>query len=148
MRMALILSEVECVVISFALRAARAPSALHGSCLTPHDRIDITAWQERATLAGFDRMVIHDRDDGDASDVGNFLSVHRSGEAWSRWGFARAGGRLRAWCCLSGADVGEFDSMADALEQVLCNAPRKLPELPATTNLIYLPRALRMGSAA
>ncbi len=141
-------SEVEGVVISFALRAARAPSALHGTCLTPHDRIDISAWQERAVLAGFDRMVIHDRDDGDASEVGNFLSVYCCGQAWSRWGFARAGRRLRAWCCLTGADVGEFDSMADALEHVLCRAPAKLTALPARTNLIYLPNALRMGSAA
>ena len=141
-------SAVEGVVVSFAFHAARAPSALQGSCLTPHDRIDVTAWQERAGQAGFDRMVIHDRDDGDASEVGNFLSVYRSGQAWSRWGFARSGRRLRAWCCLTGADVGEFDSMADALEQVLCSLPAKAPVPPVATNLIYLPRAVRMGSAA
>ena len=64
-------------------------------------------------------MVIHNRDCGDAQEVGNFLSVYRRGESWSRWGFARYGAVIRAWCCLSGADVGEFASLAQALASVL-----------------------------
>ena len=81
--------------------------------------MEMTEWQDAARLAGFDRMVIHDRDEGDALEVGNFLSVHRRGEAWSRWGFAREGAAIRAWCCLTGADVGEFATMSEALTAVL-----------------------------
>lgn len=81
--------------------------------------MDIMRWQDRARLAGFDRMVIHDREEGDSFDIGNFLSVHRSGEAWSRWGFARKGPVVTAWCCLTGTDVGTFASLSEAFEAVL-----------------------------
>ncbi len=100
-------------------------TAATGACLTPHDRIVVTRWQDRARSAGFDRMVIHDRDDGDASDVGNFLSVYSNGQAWSRWGFARVGLLVRAWCCLTGSDVGQFPTLDDALTAVLENGVAK-----------------------
>ncbi len=130
-------------VISFALHAARAPTEVQGSCLTPKDRMQVGAWQEKARQAGFDRMVIHDRDEGDASEVGNFLSVYSSGQAWSRWGFARAGKCIRAWCCLTGADVGEFASMNEALTSVLRGSREvdfSSEEVDAEdeTNLVYL----------
>jgi hypothetical protein len=81
--------------------------------------MDVTGWHEAARLAGFDRMVIHELDNGDAVGVGNFLSVYRRGEAWSRWGFARKDATIRAWCCLTGADVGEFETLGAALAAVL-----------------------------
>jgi hypothetical protein len=128
--MSLTQPEVAGVVISFAFHAARADAsvqreAAQGRCLTPHDRIIVTRWQDRARAAGFDRMVIHDRDEGDASDVGNFLSVHCNGQSWSRWGFARAGRQIRAWCCLTGSDVGQFATLDDALAAVLENVAVK-----------------------
>ena len=108
-------------------------------------------WREAARDAGYDRMVIHDRDEGDASEVGNFLSVHRSGQAWSRWGFARAGTRIRSWCCLSGADVGEFASLNEALSTVLAGvseAPLCQPRVEAPSNLVHLSFNKRVESAA
>ena len=136
-------------IISFALHAARAPSELQGSCLTAQDRMQVGFWQVRAREAGFDRMVIHDRDEGDATEVGNFLSVYRRGQAWSSWGFARAGSRLRAWCCLTGTDVGEFTSMDAALATVLkIEAAEKPQAAAAVSNLITLQFNKRVGSAA
>ncbi len=108
-------------------------------------------WQDRARQAGFDRMVIHDRDEGDASEVGNFLSVHLRGQAWSRWGFARGGNTVRAWCCLTGADVGEFASMNEALTAVLRGAGDVSlgePDGPEASNLIHLSFPKRVESAA
>jgi len=130
--------EIAGIVIAFAPHAARSPAAAQGMCLTPLDRIVVTTWQDRARLVGFDRMVIHDRDPGDATEVGNFLSVYRSGQAWSRWGFARHGHVVRAWCCLTLADVGEFSCMAEALEDVL----------EGMAQVATRGRARRVGSAA
>ena len=113
--------------------------------------MQVSFWQDRARQAGFDRMVIHDRDDGDASEVGNFLSVYLSGQAWSRWGFARAGASIRAWCCLTGADVGEFASMNEALAAVLRGAAGDAcdePDGAEASNLVYLSFPKRVGSAA
>ena len=111
--------EVAGVVISFARYASRAPVQSTESCLTSRDRTDLANLRERARLAGFDRLVEHGRDDGDSADVGEFLTVYRSGEAWSRWGFARAGTVVRAWCSLTGVDVGEFRSLREAFGAVL-----------------------------
>ena len=106
-------------VIAFFPRAALSVSASDASCLTPRDRMEATGWHDAARVAGYDRLVIHNRDCGDAQEVGSFLSVYRRGESWSRWGFARDRGKIRAWCCLSGADVGEFASLGEALASVL-----------------------------
>ncbi len=138
-------------VISFPVHAARAPTGAQDSCLTPKDRMQVGFWRDRARHAGFDRMVIHDRDEGDASEVGNFLSVYLRGQAWSRWGFARAGACIRAWCCLTGADVGEFASMSEALTAVLRGSgdiPLGETDGPEASNLIYLSFPKRVGSAA
>lgn len=138
-------------VISFALHAARVPPVAQGSCLTPQDRMQVGFWQDRARQAGYDRMVIHDRDEGDASEVGNFLSVYLRGQAWSRWGFARSGAYIRAWCCLTGADVGEFTSINEAMTSVLRGigdvSPRE-PDGGTASNLIHLSFPKRVGSAA
>lgn len=108
------------IIIAFAARAASAPPRGHFCArLSPHDRIEVTRKQDLARQAGYDRMVIHDRDAGDAAEVGNFLSVYRSGEVWSRYGFARKGDSVTAWCSLTGADIGAFDTLADALQTVL-----------------------------
>jgi hypothetical protein len=153
------LSQVAGVVVDFAAHggrhqlAAQAGSFSRATCLTPRDRIEVTRWQERARKSGYDRMVIHDRDALDDMDVGNFLSVYRSGEAWSRWGFVRDGAIIRSWCCLSGADVGEFENLSDSLEAVLVGSAVKRA---ATAPVVHLHRASavvtdlrsRFGSAA
>jgi hypothetical protein len=115
--------------------------------------MELTRWQDQARQLGYDRMVIHTRDDLDDVAVGNFLSVYRSGEAWSRWGFVRDGAIIRSWCCLSGADVGEFESLGDGLEAVLSGAAVKRA---AAAPVVQLHRASavvtdlrsRFGSAA
>ena len=113
-------STVAGTVISFTQRRPSAAAALaFASCLTARDRMDIFDWQEAAKVAGYDRMVIHDRDYGDAQEVGNFLSVYRHGESWSRWGFARQGRTISSWCCLTSMDMGRFASLRDALGAVL-----------------------------
>ena len=131
-------------VIAFTSRATRLaaiqPSA---SRLTPQDRMQINAWQDAARASGYDRMVIHDRDAGDACEVGNFLSVHCSGQAWSRWGFARNRSRIDVWCCLTGADIGAFATMAEALQRVLLDTPAT--DKPSGNVIALRPR---LGSAA
>ena len=106
--------------------------------------------RERARLEGFDRLVVHDRDNGDASEVGEFLTVYRSGEAWSRWGFARAGNAVRAWCSLTGVDVGEFRTLREAFGAVLFKDGEAELENEVMSNLIpfRMMCSARMGSAA
>ena len=99
-------------------------------------------------------MNIHECDGDTDGEYGDFVCLHRTGEAWSRWGFARKGARINVWCCLTGADIGEFPSMAAAFEAVLPSAPLA-PSKPQTNTAVvtaFVPRlrqsANHLGSAA
>ena len=112
-------TKVEGIVISFTRRMASTTAPANASCFTPRDRMDVSDWRDAARAAGYDRMVIHNRDYGDAQEVGDFLSMSRRGQSWSRWGFARQGRFVNGWCCLTSMDMGRFDSLNDALGAVL-----------------------------
>ena len=143
--MSFIQPEVADTVISFARYATRATAQLNETCLTSRDRMDIANVRERARQGGFDRLVVHGRDEGDASDVGDFLTVYRDGEAWSRWGFARAGGIVRAWCSLTGVDVGEYRTLREAFGAVLFKDDEAETEDEVVSNLI--PFRMMCGAA-
>jgi len=123
-----------------------APKPRAAAYLTPLDRMEIHRWREHASRLGYDRMVIHDREPGDFSEMGNFLSVYRAGESWSRWVFARNGSVVSVWCSLTGADMGEFPSLQVAFQTVM-PAPAGLrpavPEPYSNVVMHFLPRLRR-----
>jgi hypothetical protein len=107
-------------VIPFAPRAAGVGgTALTGARLSMRDRMDVTSWQEPARACGYDRLVIHERTPCDPPDIDSFLSIYRHGESWSRWGIARCGASVLAWCSVSGKDFGRFASVSEALGSLL-----------------------------
>ena len=110
-------------IIPFARRAVQ------GVRLSMRDRMDVTSWQESARQFGYDRLVIHEHGPCDPDDVDSFLSVYRRGEAWSRWGIARCGASVLAWCSVSGMDVGRYESVAEALGTLFSGSftPAELP---------------------
>ncbi len=127
-------------VISFPSLPARKPATGAGLGLSTRDRIEVVLWEDRARAAGFDRMVPHERDENDAPEVTAFLMVHRTGQAWARWGFTRTAGGVLAWCCLTGADVGYFDTMAAAFNAVLMDVA---PAEPRAGTLVPFMRPVR-----
>lgn len=132
---------VESVVLEFV-----APPRVV-SYLTPRDRMDVSQLRDQVRVSGYDRMVIHDVEPGETSGVGNFLSLYHAGEPWSRWCFARTGGSLIAWCALSGADIGRFGSLPEALKSVLPGLALPVPE--PYQAVVHLRRPTRrFGSAA
>jgi len=135
--------QVASVVVAFVPRPRGA------AYLTPLDRIDISLWREQARFAGYDRMVIHDREPFDSPDVGDFLCVYRAGECWGRWGFARRCDRILAWCCITGGDIGEFSSLAHAFESVLPATKMALPPTADTHKVVttFVPRRCRVSAA-
>jgi hypothetical protein len=99
------------------------PKPRAAAYLTSLDRLEINRWRDHAGQSGYDRMVIHEREPGDFAEMGNFLCLYRQGEAWSRWVFARNGGVVNAWCSVTGADLGEFSSLAAAFQAVMPGQP-------------------------
>ncbi len=110
----------ECIVIPFRPRPQSAG-------LTSRDRIEVGRWRDGARQFGYDRLVIHEREYFDPPDTDSFLSIYRSGEPWSRWGIARRGPSLMAWCSATGADLGPFASISDAMMALLPAASVRSP---------------------
>ncbi len=104
--------------------------------LTIRDRMDVAVWRENARNFGYDRLVVHERQAGDPPEVGSFLSVYKRGEPWSRWGVTRTEGGVLAWCCVTGADVGRFATVEEALLALL---PDQAPERQVTASPIPFP---------
>jgi hypothetical protein len=113
-------SEAECIIIPFPPRPPLAG-------LTSRDRIEVWRWQEEARQLGYDRLVIHDREPFDPPDTDSFLSIYRTGESWSRWGVSRRGSSVLAWCSKTGADLGPFASVSEALMAILPGSPVRRP---------------------
>jgi hypothetical protein len=119
-------TDVQCQIIPFPQR-----SPLVG--LTSRDRIEVSNWHEDARQLGFDRLVIHERESFDPPETGSFLSVYRTGQAWSSWGIMRRGASVQAWCSKTGADVGPFPSISDALMHLLSPAATLRPAVSAVS---------------
>ncbi len=117
-------------VIPFAARAARTG-------LSVRDRMEIATWQDRLRPLGVDRVVIHERGPCDPPDVDSFLCIYRRGEAWARWGLARCGGNVLAWCCVTGADIGRFGSIGDALLSLFPAASVSMDIRPSADIVVY-----------
>jgi hypothetical protein len=96
------------IIIPFAGRVSRTGLSLR-------DRMEVASWQAQADHYGYDRMVIHERAACDPPDVDSFLSIYRQGEAWARWGLARCGSTVLAWCSVTGADIGRYATIGEAL---------------------------------
>jgi hypothetical protein len=106
-------AESGAIIIPFPVRG---PVGEH---LTVEDRIAACDWEATAILFGYDRMIIHERLPSDPPDVANFLSIYRAGEQWATWCLARRGGSLLAWACATGADIGRFRTIGEALTAIL-----------------------------
>ena len=106
----------EAIVIPFPV------AELRQNRLTIRDRIEILAWTEGARGVGYDRVAIRERHPQDDPHIGDFLSIYRTGEPWAAWGVARHGASVRVWRSATGADLGEFRTIGEALGAIL-NAP-------------------------
>jgi hypothetical protein len=113
-------SGAECIIIPFPPRPPQAG-------LTARDRIEVGNWREDARQLGYDRLVVYSREAFDPPDTDSFVSIYRAGEAWSSWGLTRRGSTIQAWCGKTGADLGPFASISDALLAILPMSPVRRP---------------------
>jgi hypothetical protein len=117
-------------VIPFAGQISRTGLSLR-------DRMEVASWQGRLQPFGCDRMVIHERGPCDPPDLDSFLSIYRKGEAWARWGLARCGSSVLAWCSVTGADIGRFASVGDALGALFPASPNAAPGRPSAQIIAF-----------
>jgi hypothetical protein len=96
--------------------------------LTMKDRIELLKLSDTARASGYDRLVIRERHPEDDPQLGDFVAIYRCGEPWASWGVARRGPSLHVWRCATGADLGEFRTIEEALGAIVA-APAPEPRL-------------------
>ncbi len=95
--------------------------------LTLRDRMELDRWSDLAHGRGAGRLVLHERQEGDPSEVGNYVAVYAGDGGWASWGLSRRLGGIVVWDSVSGADIGRFASMHEALSWVLEAIPGQRP---------------------
>ena len=87
--------------------------------LTAADKRDIETSAPFARALGYGRLVVHSVETADGCGADEIVSAYRAGETWSTWAFARSGDLIVAWNALTGADMGAFPDMLQAVRSVL-----------------------------
>ena len=84
-------------------------------------RLDFDCWSEsRPIEAG---TIAFDQD---------YISIYRAGDSWAVWGLTRQGPSVQLWRCATGADLGQFPTMHEALAALrmyhfgVCSGSRRL----------------------
>lgn len=84
---------------------------------TAADRLALVAWQNGGA-SGYARLLIEDGRLGTLPDCGAYALIYRPGTLWASWGLARRQGAapgIMAWRCSTGATLGLYDTMDEAL---------------------------------
>ena len=99
---------------------------------TLRDRMELGRFAEITRVRGEERLVLHERVEGDPSDVGNYVAVYAAGCCWASWGLSRRLGGIVVWDSVTGLDSGRFASMHEALSWVLSRGagPARSPGCP------------------
>lgn len=88
------------------------------SGLSVRERITALNWAEAARPFGVRAVHIHDPEPGDDPDVNSFLLIYCDDASWAKWGVAMRGGRYELWRPASGATIGWYPTLADALSMI------------------------------
>jgi hypothetical protein len=112
-----------------AERRATGQGGAH-SRLTLRDRVAALRWADAARDHGIARCVVHDTaDDGDP-DIGDVVLVYADEASWATWSVGCSRGTYTLWRGTSGAMVGRFPSLVDALQAIVAIAATALSALP------------------
>ena len=99
-------------ILPFVRRKAAA------GALSVSDRIEALRWVDSVRDRGVRSVRIHDPEPGDAPSVCGFLLVYFGDEIWARWGVAARGMDFEVWRPGTGATLGWYTTLADALAAI------------------------------
>ena len=95
------------------------PSQRPSRGLGVSERIQALSWSHAARRHGVRSLQFHEPEPGDDPAVGSFLLIYCNDDIWAAWGVARRGRGYEVWRPGTGATVGLFDSMGNALAAIL-----------------------------
>ena len=82
------------------------------------DLIALTCWMQRADAHGYRRVLIEGGTGEGGPEEGGYVLIYPPQQDWARWGLARSGEQIVIWNCGTGADLGRFPTMLQALESL------------------------------
>jgi hypothetical protein len=85
------------------------------SVLGVRERIAALRWAEAVRPHGVRAVHLHEPEPGDDPALGSFLLIYCDGALWARWGVSCGGGRYEVWRSASGATIGRFATLDEAL---------------------------------
>ena len=91
--------------------------------LTMADRIEALQWEATRAQHGA-RLAFHYWSSTNAHEGGDYISIYRGDDRWAAWGATRCGRSISVWRCATGADLGQFPTMREALAAVRMAAVR------------------------
>lgn len=80
------------------------------------DLIALTCWMQQADVHGYRRVLIEGG--ADEAAEGGYVLIYAPGRDWASWGLAREGAEVMVWHCGTGADLGRFTTMFEALQRL------------------------------
>ncbi len=100
-----------------------------------HDLIALACWVRRADAHGYRRTLLEDGTSDGEPEEGAYVLIYPPSSDWASWGVLRDGAEIVVWHCGTGADLGRFASMLQALESLPPVRPvRTRPAVPASRN--------------
>jgi hypothetical protein len=107
----------------------------HG--FTSRDLIALNRWMQRSTDHGYRRVVLEDGSGEGGPEEAAYILIYTPGHDWASWGIARGPIGLVIWHCGTGADLGRYETMLEALESLppvaVKAAPASAPAKPSST---------------
>ncbi len=100
------------VVVPFVRRSRPKPS------LTVSERIQTLRWADAARAYGVREVRIHEPEPGDDPMVGGFVLIYERSEIWAAWGVAARAGNYEVWRPGTGATVGWYGTLREALQAI------------------------------
>lgn len=90
----------------------------HQDGFTSRDRIALTCWMQRSDAHGYRRVLVEDGSTAGGPEEGGYVLIYTPGNDWAMWGIARGREGVVIWHCGSGADLGRYNNLLDALESL------------------------------
>jgi hypothetical protein len=122
----------------------------HG--FTSRDLIALTCWMQRSTDHGYRRIVLEDGSGEGGPEEAAYILIYTPGHDWASWGIARGPIGLVIWHCGTGADLGRYETMLEALESLppvaVKAAPANAPVKPTIAIITESPTRLPQKPAA
>jgi hypothetical protein len=100
------------VVLPFVKRTS------HPLSFNVSERIQTLRWADAARPHGVHKVRIHEPEPGDGPGVGGFVLVYKQNDIWANWGVAVCPGSFEVWRPNSGATVGWYRTLGEALHTI------------------------------